>query len=155
MVKYKRKDIRAGNIVSKNKGKVVIALSGLLLLIATSCRDKKKECNLDLSDYDTLKGVVTADSNKVVSYFDNYQTDAPEDFKGLVAYYVDEGMTQEQALEEALRTVRDYPEYYSNEVKNYTNTYYGLMDAFKQSKKSRDAAYKNANDDYENCKAGR
>ena len=126
-----------------------------LMAFFASCK-KTKDCKLDLSAYNSMKGIVTADSNKVVSYFGTYENDAPKDFKDLVEYFMtQDGMTREQAWEAALCGVRDYPEYYSKEANNYVNTYFGLIDAFEQSKKSRDAAYKTANDDYENCKTGR
>ena len=71
----------------------------------------------------------------------NHQDSAPSAFTTVVEYAMSQGMNREEAWEAALRSVRDYPEYYPELVKNYVNTYLELVDAFEKSKTHRENTY--------------
>ena len=162
-------------VVNQNSGvgKIVVVIGGVICVVAfVAC---KKQCDLKPKEgfkivgddkncyyeavgdcsglyvlYTNAQTDAAADSMKVVNYFANWMTDAPAKIKGLVSYYmIEEGMTEEQAWDAALCLVRDNPNNpsYTDEVKNYVKTYFGLVDQFEQSKKNRMQTYT----DWQNC----
>ena len=128
-----------------------------LVFVAFTCKKPKdKDCVLDLTDYNTKKEIAIADSIKVVNYFGSYKDSAPRMFKDVVEFFMnEEKLTEEKALERAFLFLRKNSDGYDEATKNYVKTYWGLVDAFEISKKSRDDAYKTANDDYEKCLSGK
>ena len=110
----------------------------LKLCEATYIGKPPVDCTADSIAHVEAKAQAEADSIAILNHMAGT---LPIKITGLMAYYKNRGMSEEEAFEAALRDVRDYPESFDENTINYANTYWGLVAAFNASKAGRESTY--------------
>lgn len=144
-------------VAKKNRGNIVMQFGrflagrkskrlthwGLMLMIiafiaACENQDKKKNCDYDLGLYNDAKETAASDSVTFV----NHKNNAPDVFNSLVKAYMEEGMTESEAIEAAINNLLNNPNA-TEEWKRWARTYKELWDKFQSSVTNRGQTYTN------------